>query len=122
MQITSVPDLSHPYQILYGSRRSNGRSTSNDPSVSSLSFECFQFEVLTEPRWQGGHKTNLFGEGNVNTAFQVFTSNNYCIFYCEWFKLEVFIEANSTGKHLEALTVAVHAFTSYFHQLGLVEI
>ena len=32
----------------------------------------------------------LFGEGNVNTDFEAFTSQHQCSFYCEWFKLERF--------------------------------
>ena len=36
----------------------------------------------------------LFGEGNVNTAFEAFTSQHWCNCYCKWFQLEELNDIN----------------------------
>lgn len=36
----------------------------------------------------------LFGEGNVNTAFEAFTSQHWCNHYCKWFQLEELNDIN----------------------------
>ena len=43
---------------------------------------------LSQAEPQQGYKNNFFGEGNVNTAFEAFTSQHQCNIYCKWFQLE----------------------------------
>lgn len=56
---------------------------------------------------QGNYKNNLFGEGNVNTAFEAFTSQHQCSFYREWFQLErltaLEVDEKDLGQSVEEL-------------------
>ena len=44
----------------------------------------------------------LFGEGNVNTAFEAFTIQHKCNHYCEWFQLEELHDIQRDFVHAES--------------------
>jgi len=47
---------------------------------NQFKFLTLKFRSLSE------RNDTLFGEGNVNTAFEAFTSQHQCNHYCEWFE------------------------------------
>ena len=50
-------------------------------------YPRLKFRLLS--KW-GNFNDTLFGEGNINTAFEAFTVQHQCNKYCEWFQLEEF--------------------------------